>query len=124
MITTTTNGYAQTDLNNIKIWEGWKTGNVIKVAGIIKYGDTLTKTDGENRYIEVQKIDGQVLESYKTIKIGHNQELFANLKNEQAVELLGYVSGGFSGMPSANNHKIEYWQDEAFHFELYFIVLK
>jgi hypothetical protein len=118
------NVFSQANLNNIKVWEGWKLGNVIKVSGIIKYGDTLTKADGEKRYLIVQKIDEQPLDSSRTIKISYNKESFSKLNNGDTVMLLGYVSGGYNGIPNSNDYDIEYWQDMPFHFDLYFVVLK
>lgn len=118
------NLFSQPSVNNIKIWDGWKLGNVIKVSGIIKYGNPLLKSDEENRYLNVQYIDDKLLDSSRTIQIAFNKELFSKLENNKTITLLGYLSGGYSGIPDFNNYDLEYWQDKAFHFEYYFVVLK
>ena len=116
--------FSQDDFNNIKIWEGWKLGNVIKVSGIIKYGNPLLKDDYEKRRLFVQKIDEIPLASSQTIQIAYDKDLFSRLKNNDTVTFLGYVSGGYSGIPKSNDYDIEYWTDVGFHFALYFVVLK
>ncbi|OFX34496.1 MAG: hypothetical protein A2X08_10325 [Bacteroidetes bacterium GWA2_32_17] len=118
------NVFSQSNINNIKVWDGWKLGNIIKVSGVIKYGNPLLKSDEENRYLIVQKIDNQLLDSSRTIQISYNKELFQKLENNKTITLLGYVSGSFCGIPDFNNYDLEYWQDESFHFKFYFIVLK
>lgn len=118
------NVFSQTNFNNIKVWDGWKLGNVIKVSGVIKYGNPLLKSDEENRYLIVQKIDDKHLDSSRTIQISFNKELFQKLENNKTITLLGYVSGSYCGIPDFNNYDLEYWQDESFHFKFYFIVLK
>jgi hypothetical protein len=118
------NVFSQANLNNIEVWEGWKIGNVIKVSGIIKYGNPLMKSDGEERYLIVQKIDEQPIDSSRTIKISCNPESLLKMNNCDTVTLLGYVSGGYFGIPNSNDYDIEYWQDKPFHFDLFFVVLK
>lgn len=118
------NGYAQSDLSNIKIWEGWKIGNVIKISGSVKYGNPLIKADEDKRYLVVKKIDDIALESSRSIEILYHKEFFSTLKDGETVTLLGYVSGGFHGIPKFNDYDLEYWQDASFQFDLYFVVLK
>jgi hypothetical protein len=117
-------GSSQENLNTIKIWEGWKIGNVIKVSGTIKYGDPMHKGEEDKRYLVVQSIDDKALESEKTIEILYHKELFSKIKDGEALALLGYASGGFSGIPNFNDYDLEYWQDKLFGFSLYFVVLK
>lgn len=116
--------FSQYDLNNIKVWEGWKLGNVIKVSGIIEYGNPLSKADYEKRYLIVNKIDEILLDSSQTMQIVYDENLFSRLKNNDTVTFLGYVKGGYDGIPNFNDYDLEYWQDVEFHFALYFIVLK
>ncbi|MFH0867590.1 MAG: hypothetical protein V1904_15480 [Bacteroidota bacterium] len=112
------------NLNNISVWAGWKLGNVIKVSGIIKYGNSLEKTESEKKYLVVRKIDEILLDSSKTIGIGYDQELFSRFKNNDTVTFLGYITGGYTGIPDFNDYDLEYWSGVSFHFELYFVVLK
>jgi hypothetical protein len=107
------------------IWAGWKLGNVIKVTGIVKYGDSSLKENGK-RYILVQKIDGAALNPDKKIEIFYDEELFKKLKNNESVTLLGYVSGGYYGVPNFNNYYDEslLWQGVGFGFSLDFVVIK
>jgi hypothetical protein len=129
------NGQAQTnpdgnksftfnDLNNIRIWSGWKLGNAIEVTGIVRFGSSLNKGEEEKRYVVVQKIDGVVLDSARKIEIRYDEAFFPGLENNNVQTILGYVSGEYSGMPNANNYKFMAWQDKDFHFELFFVVLR
>jgi len=118
------NVFSQDYLNTIKAWEGWKLGNVIKVSGSVKFGNEVTKAGGYTRYLIVNKIDGKPIDSSRTIQISYDEDLFSTLKNNDTITFLGYVSGSYCGIPDFNDYKIEYWQDEQFHFEFYFVFLK
>ncbi len=124
LMTSPFTGASQENFNTIKIWEGWKTGSVIKVYGTIKYGDPKYKGEEDKRFLVVQQIDDIKPDAIKSIEISYHKELFSKAKDGEAVTFLGYVSGGFRGIPNFGNYDLEYWQDKSFGFSLYFIVLK
>jgi hypothetical protein len=124
LMTSPFTGASQGNFDNIKIWEGWKTGSLIKVNGTIKYGDQNYKGEEDKRYLVVQTIDDVKPDDSKTIEISYNKELFSKAKDGENVTLLGYVSGGLGGIPNFGDYELEYWQDKSFCFSLYLVVLK